>query len=288
MKKYVLIVLGYVFAIISAYGQTSSENSLLWKVSGNGLEQPSYLYGTFHLLCPADLQISDKVQKAFDKSDQLVLELDFDDPTVMPTIQQNMMYKDGTTAKDYLNEEEYNMVKTFFSDSLNMPFQRLQAIKPFFLSSISLMHFLGCQPASFEQKLTSMAKENSIEVKGLETVQEQLSFIENIPMDMQKKMLMENMKEYDKSKKMFDKMVSHYLNDDINGINDIVDEYMSDEYAEFKDDLLLKRNKNWVPDIEKLAKDKSSFIAVGAGHLPGEEGVIDLLREAGYTVKAVQ
>jgi len=288
MKKYVLIVLSYVLAVITAYGQSSDENSLLWKISGNGLEQPSYVYGTFHLLCPADLQIQDKVQEAFDESDQLILELDFDDPSVMPTIQQNMMYKDGTTAKDYLNEEEYNLVKGFFSDSLNMPFQRLQAIKPFFLSSMTLMHFLGCQPASFEQKLTSMAKENNLEVKGLETVEEQLGFIENIPMDMQKKMLLENMKEYDKSRKMFDKMISHYLGGDINGINDIVDEYMSDEYAEFKDELLLKRNKNWVPDIEKLAKDKPSFIAVGAGHLPGEGGVIDLLREEGYTVEAVK
>lgn len=287
MKKLVLVLLSFTIAILSSYGQ-ANDNSLLWKVSGNGLEKPSYLYGTFHLLCPGDLQIDDKVAKAFNKSDQLVLELDFDDPTVMPTIQQNMMYKDGTTAKSYLNEDEYKMVKGFFSDSLNMPFERLQTIKPFFLSSMTMMHFLGCQPASFEQKLTSMAKENSIEVKGLETVKEQLSFIEDIPMDMQKKMLLENMEAYDESKEMFDKMVKHYLEEDIDGINDLMDKYMSDEYAEFKEQLLLKRNKNWVPDIEKLAGKNSSFIAVGAGHLPGEDGLIDLLQQAGYKVEAVK
>lgn len=287
MKKLVLVLLSFTIAILSSYGQ-ANDNSLLWKVSGNGLEKPSYLYGTFHLLCPGDLQIDDKVTKAFNKSDQLLLELDFDDPTVMPTIQQNMMYKDGTTAKSYLNEDEYKMVKGFFSDSLNMPFERLQTIKPFFLSSMTMMHFLGCQPASFEQKLTSMAKENSIEVKGLETVKEQLSFIEDIPMDMQKKMLLENMEAYDESKEMFDKMVKHYLEEDIDGINDLMDKYMSDEYAEFKEQLLLKRNKNWVPDIEKIAGKNSSFIAVGAGHLPGEDGLIDLLQQAGYKVEAVK
>ena len=287
MKKLALIILAFVVSLISTYGQ-EKENSLLWKVSGNGLEQPSYLYGTFHLLCPADLQIKDKVQNAFDESDQLVLELDFDDPSVMPTIQQNMMYKDGTTAKDYLNKKEYNMIKTFFNDSLNMPFQRLQAVKPFFLSSITLRHFLGCQPASFEKRLTSMAKKDSIEVKGLETVQEQLNFIEDIPMKMQKKMLLENLKEFDKSKKMFDQLIDHYLNEDISEINNLVDEYMSDEYAGFKKDLLTDRNKNWIPDIEKLMKNNASFIAFGAGHLPGNNGVIELLREAGYTVEAVK
>lgn len=287
MKRLVLVLLSFTIGILSSYGQ-ANDNSLLWKVSGNGLDKPSYLYGTFHLLCPGDLQIDDKVTTAFNKSDQLVLELDFDDPTVMPTIQQNMMYKDGTTAKSYLNEDEYKMVKGFFSDSLNMPFERLQTIKPFFLSSMTMMHFLGCQPASFEQKLTAMAKENSIEVKGLETVKEQLSFIEDIPMDMQKKMLLENMEAYDESKEMFDKMVSHYLEEDIDGINDLMDKYMSDEYAEFKEQLLLKRNKNWVPDIEKLAAKNSSFIAVGAGHLPGKDGLIDLLQQAGYKVEAVK
>lgn len=107
-------------------------------------------------------------------------------------------------------------------------------------------------------------------------------------MDMQKKMLLENMEAYDESKEMFDKMVKHYLEEDIDGINDLMDKYMSDEYAEFKEQLLLKRNKNWVPDIEKLAGKNSSFIAVGAGHLPGKDGLIDLLQQAGYKVEAVK
>jgi len=87
---------------------------------------------------------------------------------------------------------------------------------------------------------------------------------------------------------MFDKMVSHYLEEDIDGINELMDKYMSDEYAEFKEQLLLKRNKNWIPDIEKLTGKNSSFIAVGAGHLPGKDGLIDLLQQAGYKVKAIK
>lgn len=287
IKKIALIVASFVFSVISIYGQ-QHENSLLWKISGNGLEQSSYLYGTFHLLCPSDLEIDEKVKQAFAASNQLVLELDFDDPSVMPSIQKNMVYRDGTTARDYLNEEEYKMAESFFTDSLNMPFQRMQAIKPFFLSSMTIMHFLGCQPVSFEQKLTGMAQQDSIEVKGLETVKDQIGFIDAIPQEMQKKMLIESIKKYDSSKMLFDNMKTFYLEENIDGLNDVVDSYMSDEYADFKKDLLTKRNKKWVPAIEELAKRGSSFIAVGAGHLPGKDGLIDLLRKAGYKVEAVK
>jgi len=287
MQKTTMVLLALMVSAASLYGQVSSK-SLLWEISGNGLEKTSYLYGTFHLLCPDDLQIKDKVKNAVGSSEQLVLELDFDDPSVMQTIQQNMAYSDGTTAEDYLNKSEYQLVAGFFRDSLQLPFERLQAIKPFFLSSMTLIHFAGCQTVSFEQRLTSMAKEEDIEVKGLETVQEQMGFIEDVPIKMQKKMLLENLQHYDSSRVMFQKMMDCYLSEDLPGLNAISQEsFTSQEYAEFRDNLLTNRNKNWIPDIEAMVKEKASFIAVGAAHLPGKEGVIDLLRKKGYQVEPV-
>jgi hypothetical protein len=262
-------------------------NSLLWKISGNGMEQSSYVYGTFHLLCPNDLDLSKKVTDALDRSEQLVLELDFDDPTLMQTLQQNMMMSDGQTAEDYLNEEEYKLLAGFFKDSLNMPFERIKGIKPFFLSSMTISHFLGCQPASFEQTLTKAAQNKGMELKGLETVEEQLSFIDNLSMEMKKKMLMENLKQYDKSKKMFREQVEYYLSENLEGLNSIIDDYMSSDYAQLREDLLVKRNKNWVPEIRKMIQEQPSMIAVGAGHLPGSDGLLKLLREAGYSVESV-
>jgi uncharacterized protein YbaP (TraB family) len=287
MKRFIALFFIFVITITANMAQKPG-NSLLWKVSGNGLEKSSYLYGTFHLLCPDQLNISDKVSHALDESGQVVMELDFDDPSVMQTLQQKMMYRNGTTAKDYLDEKEYKIVSDFFRDSMKMPFERLQAIKPFFLSSMSMIHFLGCQPAGFEKVLTSKAKKKNMEVKGLETPEEQLSFIENIPMEKQKTMLVENIKNYKESKKMFDKMVNHYLNEELEGINEIIDQYMSKDYAQMQQNLLIQRNKNWIPEIKEMMQAKASLIAVGAGHLPGKEGLIDLLRKAGYTVVAVK
>ena len=286
MKKFTILLLTMVVSSLHLYGQID-ENSRLWKISGKQLEQPSYLYGTFHLLCSDDLQIKDKVSDALEASDQLVLELDFDDSTVMSTIQQHMAFTDGTTASDYLNDSEYKLLAGFFRDSLNLPFERLKTIKPFFLSSMTIMHFLGCQPVSFEQQLTRMAGERNMEVSGLETVEEQIQFIDNLSMAHQKKMLMENIKNYDSSKKMFDRMVQYYLNGNLKGLNSISEDYMSGDYAEFKEELLTRRNRKWVPAIEELIRDSASFIGVGAAHLPGQEGVINLLRKAGYQVEPV-
>lgn len=169
-----------------------------------------------------------------------------------------------------------------------MPFERLQAIKPFFLSSMTVIHFLGCQPVSFEQQLTNMAKEASKEVKGLETVEEQISFIESIPREKQKKMLVEGLQDYTEAKRMFNEMVDHYLDEEISGINQIIEDYMSDDYAEMQLNLLIRRNKKWVDDMKQFMQEHSSLVAVGSGHLPGEQGLINLLIKAGYTVEPVK
>jgi hypothetical protein len=286
MKKSALLFMTLLVPVFMLRAQNDG-NSLLWKISGNGLEKSSYVYGTFHLLCPNDLDLSKKVTDALDRSEQLVLELDFDDPTLMQTLQQNMMMPDGRTAEDYLNEEEYKLLAGFFNDSLNLPFERIKGIKPFFLSSMTISHFLGCQPASFEQTLTKAAQNKEMEVKGLETVEEQLSFIDNLSMEMKKKMLMENLKQYDKSKKMFREQVDYYLSENLEGLNSIIDDYMSSDYAQLREDLLVKRNKNWVPEIRKMIHEQPSMIAVGAGHLPGSDGLLELLRVAGYSVEPV-
>jgi uncharacterized protein YbaP (TraB family) len=282
-----MLILVLLVSLTGVYSQVK-ENSLLWKISGNGLEKSSYLFGTIHLLCPDDLVIKDKLKNAFEETEQLVMELDFNDAAVMPIIQQNMRFSDGTTAKDYLNEKEYRLLKNFFRDSLGMPFERMNSIKPFYLSSITLVHFLGCRPASFERQLTKMATRKNMRVEGLETAKEQVAFIDNLSIETQKKMLLENLKDYKHSKKMFDKMVGFYLNENLSGLNAISEQYMSEEYASLKEELLVKRNKNWLPGIIKFIKKNPVLIAVGASHLPGEKGLIRLLREEGYTVEPVK
>lgn len=263
------------------------EKSLLWKVSGHGIDAPSYIFGTFHMLCPDDLAIPDKVQKAMEQSEQLVLELDFDDPEMLMSVQQGMMFRDGTTAMDYLSGEEYNRVADFFINKMELPFAALVGIKPFFLSSMTILYFLDCQPVSMEQKLTEMAEEQGIEIVGLETVEEQLGFVDSIPLEDAAEMLLLSIDDENEMQGMTDEMVAKYLEEDLEGLEDILDRYMEEEYTEINDNLLANRNHDWISKIINLAREQPSFIAFGAGHLTGEEGVIKLLRQEGYDVEPI-
>ena len=101
-------------------------------------------------------------------------------------------------------------------------------------------------------------------------------------------MLVMGIEEAEDGDEMTEEMVTTYLSGDLDGIQEIIDTYLGDEYAEINEDLLIDRNRDWIPKIRKLIAVKPAFIAVGAGHLPGENGIINLLRDEGYTVEAVR
>lgn len=280
--------LSLALALNSCSGKkTNQDQSLLWQISGNGLEKPSWLFGTIHLLCPDDFELKQKVTDALGKSEQLVLELDFDEPGLIASLQKYMYLPDSIKASDYLNDEEYTIVENYFSDSLGMSFMMMKRIKPFFLISFTLFDFLDCAPVSMEEKLTQEARSEGYEVYGLETIEEQVGFIDDISIEMQAKMLLESITEYNEMKTMFDEMILSYTSENINKLNELMQEYMSEEYAEVELGLLIKRNHKWIGSVKKFMHDRPSFIAVGAGHLIGEEGLISLLRKQGYTVEAV-
>jgi len=287
MKKTIVTFTLVFFGILTIKSQ-SNDNSLFWKISGNGLEAASYVFGTFHLLCPDDLNITEQMKEAVSQSEVLALELDFDDPSLMLGLQSGMIFRDGTTAKDYLDEEEYSLVAEFFSEKMQLPFQQLSVIKPFFLSSMTMLYFLDCQPVSIEMELAGLAKEAEIEVIGLETVEEQLGFIDEISLEDQAKMLVEGIEDLDEMEGMTEQILQTYLAGDLQGINEIMDEYMTEDYSEMNENLILTRNADWIPKIEKLIAEQAAFIAVGAGHLPGDKGILTMLAKAGYKVEAVR
>ncbi len=286
MKKAVSLFVIFLFGVGALKSQAQG-NTLLWKISGNDLEQPSYLYGTYHLLCPDDLQFSETVKNAVNQSSQVVLELDFDDPGIMQELQKGMFLDGGKTAKDYLDEDQFALVSDFFTNEMNMPFKRLSAVKPFFLSSMTVAYYLDCQPASPEMQFANLAGEQKKEVIGLETVEEQIGFIDGIPLEDAAKMLVMGIEDRDEMDAMTDEMVATYLRGDINKIQAIIDDYMADDYSDINHELIVSRNEAWIPKIVEIIGETPSFIAFGAGHLPGEKGVIELLRKEGYTVDPV-
>lgn len=294
MKPY-LISLSVLFLFVSCKAQdqkgwvvNGDDNTLFWKVSGKDLKKPSFLYGTFHLLCKDDIHMSDPLKDAIRAVDTIYMEMDMDDPTVMLSGMMYMNMKDGKTLKDLYSPEDYKRLEAYFSDTLKMPMMLFQKAKPFFLVALLYPRMMDCAtPSGVEQEIIKIAKEEKKAINGLETMQLQASVFDSIPYEWQAKELMKNIDSFPKYKKEFDDMVKMYKDQQMDSLESMMtkSEFGGEEYGEF---LLGNRNRNWVQQLDSKMKKSSVLVAVGAAHLPGKDGLVDLLRKEGYTVEPLK
>jgi uncharacterized protein YbaP (TraB family) len=235
-------------------------------------------------MCKKDILISHSLKQALEASDEVYFEMDLDDPvnTFGGLLYMNM--KDGKKLKDFFTEEEYQRLETYFSDSLKMPLSLFDKMKPMMLQSMLYPKLLGCKESSgVEMELMQLAVQQKKEIKGFETIEEQSSFFDSIPYEVQAKELLKSIDSLHYMTAEFDSMLLVYKEQRLSDMEKMFSESELTT-GENKDVLLDKRNHNWVSQLEKLLSQKGLFIAVGAGHLPGESGLIHLLRKAGYTL----
>jgi len=254
------------------------ENSLLWEISGNGLAESSFLYGTIHLIDTEDYFLPKGTLSA-KMSDVSKL---------MPLLQKAYM-DDDLTLKDLLDDEEYKIVQDHFQE-LGLPLFFMERIKPMFLTvfasgDMNPGDIQSGKVKSYEMEFNKIAEESNKPVGGLETIEYQISIFDSIPYEDQADMLIETIKAGDTGDDQFAELVALYKNQDVAGLYNVMK--TDDSIDEFEDVLLVQRNKNWIPVMSNKMTAKRTFFAVGAGHLGGSFGVINLLREAGYTVTAV-
>ena len=286
MKKFLLSLLT---AGLLATAATAQDNALLYEVTGNGLAQPSYLYGTFHLVCPNDLILSDALKKATADAQQLYLEIDMDDPNLQSSMMQGMMLTGGKTMKDLMSADDYTVVDSYLQKKAGMGLAQVGGLKPIALYSFMMMGVLGCQPVSYDLTLMQMATKDKKEILGLERLEDQLALFDKIPLEKQVSMLAEMARKPDEVQKELANLLMAYKAQDLAGmIKQMKESKYDGGLDDFEADLLDKRNQNWIPVIEKAAKDKPTLFAFGAGHLGGDKGVIKLLRDRGYLVKGVK
>ncbi|HUR64898.1 MAG TPA: TraB/GumN family protein [Chitinophagaceae bacterium] len=277
---------------LSAFAQKANENNtLLWKISGNGLEKPSYLFGTIHMLCANDAQLSNNLKKAIRNSDEVYFEVDMDNLFEMVGAMSKMKMLGDTTLKDLLTEEEYQKVKKYFESKGSMlPFSMLETFKPILAASTLEQGSLPCdETAMMEQVIMQEAKANDKKIKGLETMSFQAGVLDSIPYKLQAQQLLmyiDSTTNGEDSNKLLEQMFEAYRNQDLKKLEALTVETDA-AMASFTDIMLYHRNQNWVKKLKELLPKKALLIAVGAGHLPGEKGVINLLRKEGYKVTPV-
>lgn len=273
-------------ALLLNLAATAQKSALLWEISGNGLEKPSYLFGTIHLLCPADFRLSDEVKARLAATQQLALELDFDDPKMMMVMQQTMGMSGGKTLKSVLSESDYALVATYFKDSLKLPLAPFATSKPFVLMSLMYPKLLGCAPKSYELDFVQLAKKDKKEVIGLETVEEQMAVFDKIPYEKQAEQVVKIVKDPVKARKEFADLVKLYRAENIRKMPRLANDESG--FEGYEGDLLENRNRRWIPLIEREAREMPTFFAVGAAHLGGKTGVVKLLKTAGFKVRPVE
>ncbi|TCN61368.1 TraB/GumN family protein [Flavobacterium circumlabens] len=256
------------------------ENSLLWEVSGNGLTKPSYLYGTVHMICGPDYFLSEKTKKAFDASSELVLEINFSDPKEMTDMQQMAMGKEPLSKR--LNPEQLSKLDAILKKTSGMSVQQVDAFSLMTVMSLISMKSFGCNDLKlYEMEFIESAKKRNLKVEGLETVKSQFKSFENAYADDEMLAMLEE-SDVEETKLL----VANYKKENLEELYKIsTSENIMN--AKAKKYMLDERNQNWVKLLPEMMKKENLFVAVGAAHLAGEEGIINLLRKAGYTVKPV-
>lgn len=277
--------LGLLGFIIMSQPLTAQKGELLWAVSGNGLTTSSYIFGTMHILCDDQVGKNPQLQAAFSQTKALVLELNMDQPEIMLEVQQLSMNPNNENVYKRLPKEEYKALDAFLIKQIGTGLNQLGVLKPFALTSLISMAFLPCETHySVEEALTKQAVQEKKTVMGLETAKLQMSLFDSIPLNLQLQELIRQVSGEEGSKE-FLSLLDAYSEGKLSRLQQLFTEnHLMTKYQSL---LLDQRNLAWIPILEVQFAQAPTFVAVGAGHLVGEKGLLSLLKAKGYTLTMV-
>lgn len=288
----VAVLIGFSQQQSFAQGRNDDFNSLLWEISSDS-SKTSYLFGTMHLMREDDFFFPDTLETLVRSSDLLVMELNGE--IFEPSIIDLMILEEGEFF-DFFSEEQLDSIYVFAEENLSMPKDLFRTsfakMKPFIVSQVFAMFQMNendtvtADTRSHEMEFNEISLNNNIEVAGLETAKEQITLFDDLPKAVQTEMVMEQVRGT-RTITGFNEISELYLKQNIDSLYHFIHD--GDSYlADFENTFLTARNKNWIPKIEAQMKEKHVFIAVGAGHLGGPDGLVRLLIKEGYRVKPVK
>jgi len=284
MKKMFLPLIS-AFMLLLPSATQAQVKSLLWKISGNGLPQESYLFGTIHLIPAKDFFLPRGTDSLITASKKLVIEMDISDPSLQGKMLGAMKLDSGKTLSSLYGKKDYEYLRKKLEKDYKIPASAVAFMKPILVQqSLMMKEMMGGDYMSYEKEFMGLAEKNGTPIVGLETLEDQLRALNAMPLDEQAKALLEALKNPNAAKKELGKMIAKYKKQDVEALYNSVSGDEAD-LKKYEADLLINRNRNWIPKIAEMAAKERIFIAVGAAHLGGENGVINLLRKAGYTVE---
>lgn len=274
----------------SQYNTAMNNKSLLWEVTGKDLSKPVYIYGTMHLLCASDAVLSDNLQKIVQHADEIYFEIDMDDIGELLSGLKEGAMKNDTSLADLYSSDEYERIKTFFDHhGMGMELQMLNKMQPMLISALVYQAVLPCKAADgIELNIMKLAHQYHKEIKGLETAAFQASVLDKIPYASQAKELLYSIDSVKNTQTETDEMIDLYKEQDLDKLLTFSLKTEGGTSSEIQDVMINDRNKNWIEKFPAITKDKSILIAVGAGHLGGKEGLLNLLKQKGYNIRPLE
>ncbi|HEY4191650.1 MAG TPA: TraB/GumN family protein [Mesorhizobium sp.] len=287
--------------IVDEAAATPNGKGLLWKLEKPG-QEPSYLFGTMHMTDPRVTTLPASAQKALEAAGTVIIETTevLDQKKMMATLAKEpdlMMFTDKTTLSSLLSPTDAAaMAKAL--DERGIPALSVAKMKPWMLSAMVALP--ACElarkaggAAVLDVKLAQDAKAAGKGVEGLETAADQLRAMASLPMDFHMRGLVDTLKLGDKMNDVNETMIDLYQRGEIGMIWPLFRVVLPDEaddpagYAAFEEAMVTGRNKVMAEHAAPILAKGSAFMAVGALHLPGAEGLVEEFRKAGYTVTAV-
>ncbi len=268
---------------------TSSENSLLWEISGNGLSRPSYLFGTLHSIPVSEMQFTSVLDSLIAAGNQVVLEADITNQNIASTMSHKSYVPSGVNVQQLYSKDEWALItKVCTTKGINLNLVR--KLKPIIAGSIvhsSLAFGPNAAHTSYEQTLIQLSEAHRQPIAGLESKDYVNSYLDSIPLAIQARDFLDMIRQYNKDplqlKTEYDKLKNTYLEQDMKRLSELMNAEGDEIYYEH---LIRNRNHKWIAKIDH--RFSSKLIAVGAGHLSGSDGLIALLRQKGFTLKALE
>ncbi|HVD98845.1 MAG TPA: TraB/GumN family protein [Cytophagaceae bacterium] len=280
-KNSFLLSLSFLFTALSAKAQ----HSLLWEITGDNLANPSYLFGTMHVKDKRAFQFHDSLMTKLKSCKVFAGEIVLD-KNAAKEVSADLLLPPGKELKTLLTEREYKKVKKFCRKHLGAMSLFVNKIKPVFTSAMISESLMGSEmPKALDEYLQDKAKAYDLRVTGLETIQEQMSALDELSIEDQAKMLVEQIEHLDDEKKELQKLANVYASQNLDSIYSFVQ--TPEMQGEFGDALIKDRNLVMADRLEKLIIKDPTFCAIGAAHLPGANGVLNLLKQKGYTLRAI-
>ena len=279
----------------------ASQAQLLWKVSGNGLSRPSYIMGTYHFAPASMMEKIPGMQQALEGCDVVVGEIEKESmmsAEAQAKMAQAMIAPLDSTLDKLFSPEDLAIVEQVFDkyfgamgvklsqmnmlkpNAISVQMQAMQAVKYFHNFNQNELIDLAVQTAANEMGRPSI---------GLETIEEQIELLFNGPLTEQAEGLLEACKKDDLFTVQSSALVEAYMAQDLNRIEAVfTDPELGGENAEEMEALIYDRNRSWAEKLHKMMPERAALVCVGAGHLPGDQGLLQLLRNRGYTVEPMQ